>query len=157
MSWKGRLRGGGSFRGAPFHVEDHEAAGGRRIVVHQYPQRDTPYPEDLGRKAERFEVVAFLVGRDYMAARDALVNACRAPGPGRLVHPWLGTFDASCDEWRVIETTAKGGMARVRMMFVEGGRNEYPTSRAHDEAVVGEAAAAARAAVQSSLEARWLP
>ena len=31
-----------SFRGARFEVDDVEASGGRRVVLHEYPLRDTP-------------------------------------------------------------------------------------------------------------------
>ena len=50
MPWRDRLLDA-SFRGAAFRVESHSAeAAGRRAAVHQYPGRDTPYAEDLGRR-----------------------------------------------------------------------------------------------------------
>ena len=156
MTWKASLRPG-SFRGAPFRVEQHESVGGRRLALHEYPLRDRPYPEDLGRKADRFEVEGFIIGAEYMAGRDRLVAALRAAGPGRLVHPWLGTFQVAVDEFRVVETTAKGGMARIRMVFVEDGRNTYPRITANDDGLVGDAAAGAREAAVSQLMGAWLP
>ena len=40
-----------SFKGAPFHVEETGGQFGRRTVLHEYPFRDLPYGEDLGRSA----------------------------------------------------------------------------------------------------------
>ena len=45
--WKMRLRAA-SFRGVPFGVTADESEGGRRTVTHEFPQRETPYVEDLG-------------------------------------------------------------------------------------------------------------
>ena len=55
-----------SFRGAQFEVDDVDASGGRRLVKHEYPLRDVPYAEDMGRKAREYSVKAFIVqGRSY--------------------------------------------------------------------------------------------
>ena len=40
-----------SFRGVAFEVESHSESGGRRVELHEYPLRDTPYAEDLGKKS----------------------------------------------------------------------------------------------------------
>ena len=65
-----------SFRGVPFDAfEEHSEAGGRRLVRHEFPLRDTPYAEDMGRKAGQWQVEAFVLRNrwaDYEAARDRL-------------------------------------------------------------------------------------
>ncbi|HHG0355951.1 TPA: DNA circularization N-terminal domain-containing protein, partial [Escherichia coli] len=48
MTWKDRLQGA-SFRGVPFKVEEESAGTGRRVETHEYPNRDKPYTEDLGK------------------------------------------------------------------------------------------------------------
>ena len=45
-----------SFRGVAFEVESHSESGGRRIELHEYPLRDTPYAEDLGKKAGKWQI-----------------------------------------------------------------------------------------------------
>ncbi len=52
-----------SFRGVPFQVEGDEATLGRRVQTHEYPNRDQPYTEDLGRATRRFQISAYLVGK----------------------------------------------------------------------------------------------
>ncbi|HFJ2043202.1 TPA: DNA circularization N-terminal domain-containing protein, partial [Salmonella enterica] len=59
--WRERLRDA-SFRGVPFSVEDDESAFGRRVQVHEYPNRDKPWTEDLGRATRRLTINAYLVG-----------------------------------------------------------------------------------------------
>ena len=49
MSWREKLRPA-SFRGVPFKVVDDKTPVGRRVVVHEYPRRDSSYPEDNGKK-----------------------------------------------------------------------------------------------------------
>lgn len=89
-SWRLGLRAA-SFRGVGFWVNTSGGVGGRRLAVHEYPLRDDAYTEDLGRRAQRFRLRAFVVGDDYMDQRDALLSACQdLPTPAVLVHPYLG-------------------------------------------------------------------
>ncbi len=48
MTWKDRLQDA-SFRGVPFKVEEESTGTGRRVETHEYPNRDKPYTEDLGK------------------------------------------------------------------------------------------------------------
>lgn len=121
----------GSFRGARFVVPSSEAVFGRRTEVHEYPQRDTPWVEDLGRKARQFSVEVFVDGRlgEYLAMRDTLIAAIEEPGPGTLIHPWHGTMTVTLAEpASVRESTREGGRATFRLVFVEGGELRYPSS-----------------------------
>ena len=70
-----------SFRGVAFEVESHSESGGRRVELHEYPLRDTPYAEDLGKKAGKWQIEAFLVNgkSGYAERRDKtcdLVDCC---------------------------------------------------------------------------------
>lgn len=94
-SWKDNLRPA-SFRGVPFQVDD-EGTFGRRVQVHEYPNRDKPYTEDLGRAARRFTINAYLVGDDFFEVRDRLIVAIDTPGPGTLVHPYYGEIAVCID------------------------------------------------------------
>lgn len=125
MSWRDQLRPA-SFRGVPFLVERHYAEGGRRAQVHEYPGRDIPYTEDLGRAAGRYDVDGFVLGDDYMAQRDRLADACAKAGPGSLVHPYLGQIDVQCLTWAIEEDVRDGRMARFRLVFAQAGANTYP-------------------------------
>ena len=130
MTWREKLRRvtmpdgrrliGASFRGVPFFVESSDRTGGRRAVVHEFPLRDDPYVEDLGRRARSFPVDGYVLGDDYLDQRDALLEALEeTSGPGELVHPYHGTRKAICERFTVRETVAECGMARVSMEFTE--------------------------------------
>ena len=85
-----------SFRGVPFVVDVAAGEGGRRIVTHEFPLRDQPYTEDLGRAAQRHRIRAFVIGDDYQDKRDALLAACQDKNTaGTLVHPFLGDLDSN--------------------------------------------------------------
>ena len=50
-----------SFRGVRFGVLGADGRFGRRLAEHDYPNRDKPYMEDMGRSARRINMVGFLV------------------------------------------------------------------------------------------------
>lgn len=51
-------------KGVSFHVADVKKTVVRRKVLHEYPQRDIPFIEDMGKGATKYSVTAFLVGDD---------------------------------------------------------------------------------------------
>ena len=142
MSWRDQLRDG-SFRGVPFKVEGQmRTEVGRRGQLHEYPLRDTPYAEDLGRRRRAYNVECLVLGPDYMAARDALITALEQKGPGTLVHPYYGTVSAAVfDPAQVEESTREGGMARFRIPFVESGEKVQPAATTDTVATVNTQAA----------------
>jgi prophage DNA circulation protein len=128
MAWKDKLQPA-TFRGVPFEVESDDGSFGRRTQVHEYPQRDKPYAEDLGRATREMNVTAFLIGADYLAARDKLLEALETAGPGTLVHPWYGELKVSLKEpARVSHSIANGGMCTVQLSFVEAGELAFPSA-----------------------------
>lgn len=150
----GRLLVGASYRGVPFFVLAGELAGGRRTQVHEFPLRDTPVVEDLGRRATRLSVDGYVVGDDYMQQRDALRGALEdAAGAGELVHPYHGVLRVVCDTMRIRETRADGGVATFSLEFVEAPLS--PTSPAivpNRENATVLAAEALQAAIVLELE-----
>lgn len=81
-----------SFRGVSFFVESDDIQYGRRIKVHEFPNRDRPYIEDLGEKAIEFSVTAYLASNNVLSEKDQLVKAMRRRGPGSLVLPTEGSM-----------------------------------------------------------------
>ncbi|ABP60333.1 DNA circulation family protein [Enterobacter sp. 638] len=63
MTWKERLQDA-SFRGVPFKVKSEGASIGRRVETHEYPNRDKPYTEDLGKVTFRPDITAYIIGDD---------------------------------------------------------------------------------------------
>ncbi len=140
-AWRQQLQRA-SFRGVPFFVRSADTEEGRRGVLHEYPLREDPYVEDLGRKAGEFSLDAFVIGDDYFKARDALRAALREPGPGELVHPTLGRMQVSLvASFRFVESLVdEGGIARFSLRFTESQPAIQPTVETDTAAVVDGAA-----------------
>lgn len=163
MSWRedlrrvthadGRQLVGASFRGVPFFVESGERSGGRRAVVHEFPLRDDPFVEDLGRRARTFRVEGYVVGDDYLEQRDALLEALEdVSGPGELVHPYHGARRAICVSVAVREARADGGMAALSMEFAEAPvQTPVPTEVVDEAEQVDESADEAVTASEAEL------
>jgi prophage DNA circulation protein len=110
-----RLLRPASLRGVGFYLDGTDAEPGRRIAVHEFPGRDDPWHEDLGRGPETLRIDGLLIGDDVTRQARRLREAAIAPGPARLVHPWLGTIEvtilslrlsAAVNERRVIRFSA---------------------------------------------------
>lgn len=117
-----------SFRGVPFQVETADLGAGRRTQLHEYPQRDKPYAEDLGRATRELTFTGFVVGADYVDQANKLLAALEERGPGTLVHPWLGTQTVSLKEPARVSFDAALGVARFSLAFVESGALEFPAA-----------------------------
>ena len=108
-----------SFKGFPFEVLSDRVTGGRRIVTHEYPGRESWDNEDLGRAKQLIEVNAYVHGDDADVLANQLLKLCHSKGEGSLVLPSRGAVQArclSCD--RGFEDKALGRIS-LRMSFVE--------------------------------------
>ncbi len=148
--WRAALQPA-SFSSAGFHVEVGGQAGGRRIALHEFPKKNKPYAEDMGRRAQRVQISAYLLGPFYTADRDALIAACEQEGPGTLVHPTLGSMRVVCEGYRCEESREKGGFCAFELSFVEAG--QAPANAVLDDTQAQSTAAAenADAATAASL------
>lgn len=126
-----------SFRGVIFHIEQGGRSSGRRTVVHEYPKRNEPYAEDMGRAARRFQFSGYLVYRprrqgesnpvryDYVEQRRRLYEALEADDVGQLIHPVFapnGGVSAMCEKYSMTESRERGGFTTFDMSFVELGK-----------------------------------
>lgn len=145
----------GSFRGAEFLVPDDELEFGRRTNTHEYPLRDEPYVEDLGRKARRFQIDVFVAGENCLTDRDALIVAIEQAGPGLLVHPWYGVLNVTVVEARVSNHSNQGGKITFSLTCIEAGENLFPTSETDIASSVAAAATAASSSALTDFAARF--
>lgn len=127
MSWRDRLQSA-SIRGVGFHIDSASGQAGRRVAVHEYPQQEVSWAEDLGKKAGSQTLQAFVVGADYDLARDELFAALDKPGPATLVHPYLGTLKIQVTDYDWTISTRQGGYCKVTISYVPAGKREYPAT-----------------------------
>jgi prophage DNA circulation protein len=129
-----------SFRKVPFMVDGTELETGRRVQINEYPQRDKPYSQDLGRATRRIEFDAFVIGEDYVEKANALLGAMEEYGSGALIHPWFGTLKVNVMNCRVVFDRGLGH-AIFSLSFVESGDLAFPSSAASTAALSRKAAA----------------
>ena len=104
----------------PFFVESADSTTGRRSVIHSFPFRnDAPFSEDMGLRPRGFAIECYVLGAEYMAARDVLLAALETPGSGELVHPYLGTKRVQVGSVRLREAARDGGIATFAIEFDE--------------------------------------
>lgn len=82
-----------SWRGVVFSVRTEDLpSGGRKTALHEFPNSTERFVEDLGEIPPQFTIKAFVHGLDWLERAQALENALRTAGPGRLVMPTFGAF-----------------------------------------------------------------
>lgn len=117
-----------SFRGVGFFISSTAVPIGRKGQLHEFPQRDEPYFESLGKQSQVHTVTAFIVGPDCFEQRDKLLQALEAPGAGELVHPWLGRMQVQVGECDMTHSLAEGGIVRLNLKFYPDQPLKFPTS-----------------------------
>jgi len=147
-----------SYRGVPFHVNRPQTRGGRRVVNHQYPRRNRPYAEDLGRRQHCYDLDGYVIGINAFAKRNALIAALDADGPGTLVHPTFGVLRVQVEDWGESEDLVRERrICRFRMSFVEAGDPGAITVTADTSALAAAAATAASAINLAGFIASFTP
>lgn len=85
-----------SFKGVPFYFESDKEEGGRGLIVHQFPNRDDPFVEDLGEEARYYSGSAYVHGDNADQLASSLKAALASRGAGTLVVPYFGPVTVHC-------------------------------------------------------------
>ena len=105
---------------------------GRKTVVHEYPNSDNRYVEDLGKISGKYTLeieTQATTGSAYKRSRNTLMTLLEQQGVGTLTHPTLGKkkvvpISSSMSENFINEN----GIATFTVTFVESTLNIFPTS-----------------------------
>jgi len=151
MSWRDQVTNKGSFRGAEFYIDGSDRTSGRNNAVHEFPQEQLPVIQGLSPKPKRFRVDCFVIGSDYISARDALIEALDQQGKGVLVHPYYGRLEVYVDgEYSINERKSEGGKATFSIPFILATPpEELQVSANEDDNLKASADAAHQAAVEA--------
>jgi len=125
-----------SYKGIPFIIIGDEATFGRRTAIHEFPGRDKPKVEDLGRKAHLKTIEGRVLGGDYLEQRDSLVAACESEGAGTLIHPYYGNLDVICETITPRNSSRETRTAVFQLSFVETGEAELLITQRDTESAV---------------------
>lgn len=134
MNWRDRLLPA-SFRGVGFWIDHAKTSVGRKGQLHEYPQRDLPFFEDLGQQAKTHDLTAFIIGADCLEQRDKLLQALEQ-GSGELVHPWLGRLQVKVGECDMTHTRQDGGMVTFSLKFYPDRPLPFPTATVSTQKVL---------------------
>lgn len=125
MSWKDFQRKG-SFRGVPFEIRTSQAPSGRKIVQHEFPNREETYPEDKGKAPKVYDIEGYVIGEDYHEKKKALEKAFDEKGPGELIHPYYGSIIVKVGPVNFNESNTEGGIATFVAKFYPDGSSVFP-------------------------------
>ena len=153
--WRDRKQAA-SFRGVPFLVDNDSVPVGRRTQLHEFPQRDQPFVEDLGRRTRQYKFTGFVAGDDFMAQRDRLLTALDKPGPGELVHPWFGRLTVTAGECELSHARNELGMARFDLVFIDG-MLEFPVQSPNTRRALAAQAPGLLASIKGRFNAAMAP
>ncbi|MDT6918587.1 DNA circularization protein [Pseudomonas atacamensis] len=134
MNWRDRLLPA-SFRGVGFWIDQAKTPVGRKGQLHEYPQRDLPFFEDLGQQAKTHDLTAFIIGPDCLEQRDKLLKALEQ-GRGELVHPWLGRLQVKVGECDMTHTRQGGGLVTFALKFYPDQPLPFPTATVSTQKVL---------------------
>ncbi|HBK0748690.1 TPA: DNA circularization N-terminal domain-containing protein, partial [Escherichia coli] len=117
-----------SFRGVPFFLVDTEGTGGRRAIPRAYPRRETAWTDDNGAVPGQQQINAKLLGSNFQADLNALLDALNTPGPGELIHPWFGIQTVQVGKVTHRLSTEEDGIAYVTFEVFEAGERLFPSA-----------------------------
>lgn len=105
---------------------------GRKTVVHEYPNSDNRYVEDLGKNAGEYVLdieIQETTASAYKRSRNALMKALETQGIGVLTHPTLGKKKVVPQPASMSENfITENGVVAFRITFLESTLNIFPTS-----------------------------
>ncbi|HEY4254588.1 MAG TPA: DNA circularization N-terminal domain-containing protein [Roseomonas sp.] len=110
-----------SLRGQGFWIDSSEDQPGRRWVAHEFPGRDQPWHEDLGKRSHDFAIEGLLIGDDVVQQAQAFRDAVEVAEPARLVHPWYGELDVTVIACKIRFDQGKGRIARLSLTLAKAG------------------------------------
>lgn len=110
-----------SYKGVQFIITTISNTSGNRLAVHEFPQQNNPYIENLGVKAKRIQLEGYVIGEDWKDKRKKLEEALNGP-KGTFIHPVTGPVVVECESFTVTEDVVNKQLtASFSIEFVEVG------------------------------------
>lgn len=132
------------FAGCNFYCEVGSYECGQRIVIHEFPKKDVPYTELMGRRFYGFTVRGYCIasannGHDYRPWRDALQQRLDNNPLGMLQLPFMRPKHVVCRQYRLTEEDKYGGYCTFDMTFVEASEKPFKPTPAPRELLLASA------------------
>lgn len=149
------LRSEASFRGIKFFIETGDDKFGRNTVKHQFPNREKPFVEDMGKRLDSFQIEGYVVGDDHLDQKDQLRDAALVPGPGTLIHPFYGTIKVYCDDLQIRQSSNEKRFTRVQFTFIEAGDPIAVDSTPHTQGKVRSNVDVSIDSIKNEFKPKW--
>lgn len=140
------------FENVYFLIESESVERGKKYVLHEFPNSDQRYAEELGSAPPIFPLKAIVHGIDAIERRIRLENALEKKGVGKLVHPIYGEINVMALNFTVSSDQTEIGVFKFDIRFATSLEN---ITASPDTATASEAsgkANTARNAVNDALE-----
>jgi len=134
--FKNIAAGNAAFKGVPFIIRTSETTIGRRLVPHEFPLKDIPFTEDMGRRLRVFTVQGRLLGANYLTERDNLLFVCEEEGVGELIHPFFGLIQARCETIKFSDDVTITRKVDFSAVFLETGELTFPIEKPDTQGAV---------------------
>jgi prophage DNA circulation protein len=145
-----------SWKGITFLVKNEVLAeGGRRIVLHDYPNSSTRFVEDQGELPPKFSITAFVTGADFIDRAAQLERALREKGKGSLSMPTFGKRILFAMPYKKDASQTAVGEIRFELSFVAGTARSGPIICRPSSETVYAQGDDARQAINTSVDDLW--
>lgn len=125
MNWRNQIQQG-TFKNIPFFTKSTNTVFNRNLVSHSYLLTEDIVTQDLGRKADQYQMEIFFLGADYFLQRDNFLRVAASAEPGILIHPYLGNREVYIQSYTLNENSDDGRMASLSVTFIEAGTSKFP-------------------------------
>ena len=145
-----------SFKDVPFLVRaEAQTEGGRRLVLHDYPNSNKRFIEDLGRIPNKFSITAFVTGHNFQYNADRLEAVLKESGAGVLVMPTFGRANLYALPYKKDTSQQAVGEIKFELTFIAGTAFSGPISSPDSPETVYVKGDAVREKTAESLETLW--
>jgi hypothetical protein len=115
-----------SFGGASFYYTAGTNTAGRKTVIHEFPNKNFRFVEDLGKNLRTFTITGLVKGLLWLEDKSTLETALNTEGIQVLKHPFYGDINCVCTGYRVVDDDREIGVANFEMDFAEANENIFP-------------------------------
>lgn len=116
-----------SWRGFSFLCPDEQnPKQGRKIAIHNYPNTNKRFAQDLGEYPEDFNVTAIITGDNYLNRTRNFKALLNQKGLGRLVLPHQGALDVVALPYDVDYSQKSAGVVTFKLKFTISNTSEVP-------------------------------
>lgn len=110
----------GSFKGASFHYQSQDLAGGRKIISHEYPQKKERFLEDAGGLEKKFTLTVWTDDNVSFGQRDALIEALEGLGSGTLTFATFTQDNVGAITYNMRDDIKRSGISEFTINFEKG-------------------------------------